>query len=140
MSKVHGRFGRLAVSDDAGATYVDLGEIISIDPGGALDEVETTTHQSGPVREYLKGRRDLSFDVAAFWNQDDPGQLIVKTAYYGDTNLFLRLRDEEGSGRDEWLDLDAFSTNFSKGSPNDDAATLDITFRVTGVHSPSAQP
>lgn len=140
MAKIHGRFGSFFVSDDSGSTYTLLGGVMDIDPDGNLDEVETTTKDSGPVREYIKGRRDLAFTVSALWDETDPGQIKAKSAYYGDTNLFVRFRLQTGSALQEWLDLDTFITTYSPGSPNDDASTLDLSFRVTGAHTPTAQP
>ncbi len=140
MSKVHGRFGSLLVSDDGGSTYIRVGGLEEIDPDGNLDEVECTNKDSGKVREYLAGRRDLVVSANGFWDGTDPGQLIVKTAFYDISNLLLQFRMEDLTGADEWLDVDSIVTNYAPGSPNDDATTLALSFRVTGEHIPTAQP
>ncbi len=138
--KVHGRFGSLEVSDDGGANYTRVGGLEEIDPDGNLDEVECTNKDSGKVREYLHGRRDLTVAANGFWDNTDPGQQLVKDAFYDLTNLLLRFRMEDLEGADEWLDVDSIVTNYAPGSPNDDATTLAMSFRVTGEHTPTPQP
>ncbi len=140
MAKLHGRFGSLFISDDAGATFVEFEEAMDIDADNNLDEIETTTKNSGDVREYIRGRRDLTFGVTALWNETDPGQIKVRASFYGGPNVLTRFRLQDGTGFLEWLDLESFITAYAPGAPNDDASTLDVTFRVTGQHTPSAQP
>lgn len=140
MTKIHGRLGSFFVSDDAGVTYVKVAGVQDIDPDGNLDEIETTCKDSGAVREYIRGRRDLTFGVTGLWEEDDPGQIKVKDAWYNDTDLLVRFRMQDGVGKLEWLDLQTLLTNWSPGSPNDDASPLAMTLRVTGAHTPTPQP
>lgn len=140
MSKIQGRLGRVAISDDGGSIYVDINGIQEATLNGALDEIETTSHDTGTVRTYLQGRRDATIDLSMFWDEADPGQDKVSAAFFGQTVPKLRFRMEEATGLDEFLDVDAFVTSYTEGSPNDDAATLDVSFRITGAFSPAAQP
>lgn len=139
MARIQGRLGRVAVSDDGGASYVDVGCIQDATLNGSLDEIEVTCHESGTVREYLQGRRDATLDLTIWWDEDDPGQDKISAAYFGDSTLKVRFRMEEAAGKDEII-ADAFVTSYTENSPNDDAASLDVSMRITGAFSPSAQP
>lgn len=136
---IHGRLGRLAVSTDGGGTYTDVNSIEDANANGTLDEVETTTHDDGTQRTYIKGKRDLTIDLSLLFDEDDPGQNVLTDSYFGDVNFLSRFRMEEGAGNEEFLDLDSFITSYAEGSPNEDAATLAITVRVSGSHSPTPQ-
>ncbi len=139
MAKIQGRLGRLAVSSDGGTTWVQVNGIQDMTFTGNADELDVSAHDSGQFREYLQGRKDATIDGTLWWDEADPGQNIVKNAYFSSTRIDMRFRMEENTGRDE-IFTKGIVTSYSPASPNDDAASVDFTLRVTGDFTPSTQP
>ncbi len=139
MSKIQGRLGTLDVSSDGGATWVPVLGAQDISFTGNADELDVSAHDSGIFREYLQGRIDASIDFALWWDEDDPGQGIIKQSYFGALRFDVRFRMQVGSGKDEYK-AKCWVTSFSPSSPNDDAASVDVTLRVTGNFTNTSQP
>lgn len=138
MAHIAGRVGRLYVSDNGGSSFTLLGGVVDMSLGGSKAELDTTDHDSGIWREFINGRLDATLDATLNWDEADTGQEKVRDAFYSDSTLVIRFRMQEGSGSEE-NEATALVTSFGPSSPNDDVATVDVTFRLTGNFAESAQ-
>jgi predicted secreted protein len=126
-----GRNSKLAVSAD-GITYTDIGgtkDSISWPIAGT--PIETTDRDSGGWKEFgMTGRGELSVSASANYNEDDPGQIILATAVYAQTNLYFRYRPREGAGYYEHIAYGSV-TRFDTTSPDDGPIMLSFEAKLS---------
>jgi TP901-1 family phage major tail protein len=139
MAKIQGRLGALAVSSDGGVNWDTVAGAQDLTFNGNADTIDVSSHDSGQFREFLQGRKDATLDGSLFWDEADPGQGIIKNAYFSSTRIDVRFRMQEATGKDE-IFAKAVVTTFGESSPNDDGAAVDVTLQITGDFTPSTQP
>ena len=139
MARIAGRLGRIAVSSDGGSTFVILGCLIDGTLNGSNEELDVTCHEDGQFKDFISGRKDATIDASLHWDEADAGQVKVKDAFFADSILRVRFRMQEATGLQEY-EANSIVTNFSPTSPNDDVADVDVTFRLKGDFTPTAQP
>lgn len=98
----------------------------------SVDELEVTSHDSQGSREYLPNFVDITLDVSGHWQDGDPGQEIVVQATWAKVLFAMRFYMEIAQGRKRW-DGNGFSTSFSPSGPLDDAGSLDVSIRGSGM-------
>ena len=139
MAAIAGRVGRVQVSFDNGATYLNLGGLVDATLNGNVDELETTTHDSGGARSYISNFHDETMDCTMRWDETDAGQSgLLRTVFPSPTEFKVKYRMEVASGKVEFL-ADAFVTSYSPAMPLDDTASFDISMRLSGT-TQSVQP
>lgn len=129
---IPGRLAKLELSPDGGTTFENLGGIVDVTMNLNVDELETTTHDSNGVREYLPNHSDVTWDVSCRWMDGDPGQEILMVAVFAHTVFPLRFYMEVVSGRKRF-DGNGFATSASPAGPLDDTGSLDVSIRGSGV-------
>lgn len=127
---VLGRFKRVAISIDGGATYTEIGGLVDATLNGNRAEVEKTSVDSGVLREYEPGHQDYTLDLTLRYKDDDPGQTMLQNAIDDGITAKYRLRAREASGAPEWI-VDAFSTSDSLSMPLEDVDELTVTLRIS---------
>jgi hypothetical protein len=130
MTCVLGRLGTLNVSNDGGLSYVPLGSLMDATLNISVDELECTNHDSGGAREFVPNYHDITLDFTNHWDDFDPGQNIVLQAMFAKTLLRLQFALQTATGA-KVFEGEAFATSLTAGSPNDDIASFDGTFRVS---------
>lgn len=128
---ISGRNSKIAVSAD-GVTYTDVaGTKDNIDWPISGEPLETTDRDSGGWKEFgFTGRGELSVRFGGNYNEDDPGQAIIMTAVYAQTNLYFRYRPRELAGYNEYIANGAI-TNFTTSSPGDGAIQFTCEARLS---------
>lgn len=139
MAVFQGRLGRIYVSDDGGSTFTLLGCVVDATLNASQEEIDSTCHEDNQFRAYITGRKEATIDATVNADKADTGQQIVAAAYDGGTELIVRWRMLEQSTLPQ-RQTTAIITSFAEATPNDDMATIDITFRLTGDFSETAQP
>jgi len=133
MSAIPGRVGRVNVSFDNGATYLSAGGLVDATLNGNVDELETTTHDSGGAREYIPNFHDETLDMTMRWDEEDPGQAgLINSTFPTPTTFKVRFVMQVSSGKRRF-DADAFITSFTPSQPLDDTAGFDLTLRLSGT-------
>jgi predicted secreted protein len=131
MSKQAGRISTLEVSADGGATYLEVKGASDITLNSSQAELTTTSHDSGQYEEYIPGRKDFTIDLGLRYDETDPGQANMVSAFYSGTVMDFRFRMQVGTGLKQWL-VKGFCTSLTPAGPNDDVASMDATIRCTG--------
>lgn len=132
MAAIPGRLGRLEVSADGGATYVNYGGIVDINPNFNIDELETTDHDSAGHRSYIPNHDDLTMDVSGRWLEGDPGQDLVLNSGTNKTLLNFKFTLQTQTGR-KLISGQCFPTKMSPAAPLDDTASFDVTLRCSNA-------
>ena len=130
---VPGRYAKLEVSDD-GVTFVNVGGGVDLNLDINIDELEVTDHDSNGIREYIPNHSDATIGVSGRWLDGDPGQRIIMLATTTKARFSFRYYQDvdPGSGKFYWSGL-AFATSAGAAGPLDDAGSLDLTLRCSGV-------
>ncbi len=138
MARVAGRLSTLDVSTDGGTTYTAVGCIQDATLNGEGEEIDVTCHDDGVFRAFLAGRGAYTIDLTCIWDEADAGQGILETAHFNRSIYDFRWRQQVASGLREYT-AQGLVTAFTPGGPNDDAAGLDISIRLTGTVTRAAQ-
>lgn len=139
MSKIVGRLSRLAISTDGGTTYTEINGIIDATLNLSQAEIGSTSHDSGDFEEFLIGRKDGTIDFGLRFDEADPGQDKLQDSLFAGTLADYRFRMEVASGKDEYK-ARGLVTSITPSGPNDDAAGMDASVRLTGTITKTAQP
>ncbi len=132
MTSIAGHLSKIVISDDGGATWINLGGIIDMTLNLNIDELETTTHDSGGARSYIPNHHDATVDGTLRWDEDDLGQASVLEAVFDKTSFLVQLTMQTQLGKKRF-DASAFATNCSPGGPLDDTAGLALTLRLSNL-------
>lgn len=133
MAAIPGRIGRVQLSTDNGATYINVGGLVDGTLNINVDELEVTTHDSGGSREYLPNFRDETLDLTLRWDETDAGQDALLNANFPTTTTFkVRFLMQQQAGRKQF-DADAFLTTGTVAQPLDDTASFDVSMRLSGT-------
>ena|SRR3990167_4772237 len=125
MAKVAGRVQALQYNATA------IGAIVDCSFSGEIEELDSTTHDSGAFREYLAGRMSGTLDVTMKWDQSDTAQSqMADDAFVPGTSRALDFRMETTGHKYTGT---GFITNWSPSAPNDDVAEVSCTIRFTGT-------
>lgn len=127
MAKIAGRLQTLRV----GAS-VDVNGIVDGSISLEVEELDSTTHDSGGFREFLTGRMAGTMDFTMKWDGSDTGQLALETASFDRTQIAVEFRMNTGSTLREYTGT-AQITNWAPNGPNDDVAELSVSMRLTGT-------
>jgi hypothetical protein len=137
MAKIQGRLSKVAVGAD-NVTYNDITGIIDATLNLELAEITTTTHDDGAFESYITGRKNGTIDLSVRWDDAATYQDTIKDAFFNGTTLYWRFRMDEATGLDQFVAL-GFVTSLTPSGPNDDAAGMDATIRLTGTITRSQQ-
>lgn len=129
---IAGRLQRILVSDDGGGIFVNLGGIVDATLNLNIDELEVTSHDDNGARVYIPNHHDATVDGTLRWDEDDSGQGKILDAVFDKSVFEIEFYMEVTAGR-VYFTADAFATSFAPGAPLDDAATLDLTLRLSNV-------
>jgi len=140
MAKIPGRLSRFHVSDDGGSTYTLVGCVTDMSMSVSGGEHNTTCHEDGQDSTFIAGKRDGTLDATLNWDETDAGQIMIRTAAYGTLDgLKGRWRQQEGSTFRQFTS-DLIVTGYNPSGPNDDVATVDVSFRLASAITDTAQP
>lgn len=130
MAVILGRVQTAAFNDGGG--YDEVGKIVD----GSLEvesaEVATTSHDSGVWEEFLQGRNSATVTLSVRYDEADAGQDACLAAWVAQTMGTLRFR-MGGAGGSKQYSGSAFVKSAPMSAPNDEAADLQLTFRMTGA-------
>lgn len=130
MAVILGRIQTAAFNDGGG--YDEVGKIID----GSLEldsaEVTVTSHDSGQWEEFLQGRENATATLGVRYDEADAGQEACLAAFIAQTMGTFRFR-MGGAGGTKQYSASAFVKGAPMSAPNDDAADLQLTFRLTGA-------
>jgi hypothetical protein len=139
MAGEAGRLSRLYTSTDGGTTFLLVGCINDMSVDKALSLIDTTCHEDGQDTTAIAGKRTRTITANYNYLEDDVGQSEIRSVYDGTgEGLKLRWRHKVEVGRQEF-EADVIVTGVNEGMPNDDKATEDATFQVTGAVTESTQ-
>lgn len=139
MAGEQGRLSRLYASTDAGATFSLIGCLIDATIDKTMGTIDTTCHEDGQDTTAIPGKRTRNISANFNYVEDDNGQVKLRTVYEGDgEGLRLRWRHKVETGRKEF-EANALITDLSEGMPNDDKATTDAAFLITGAVTEATQ-
>ena len=138
-TNIAGRISKVAIDDGGG--FVDIGGLMDATLNGAIAELDSTSKDDGQYRTFIVGHRDATLDLSLHWEEDDAGQIKLKENAFAATtaSAIFRFRMEEATGKQEFS-VTGFVTGFNPTSPLDEVADLDVTVRLSGDFSPTAQP
>lgn len=137
MAVILGRIQKAAFNDGGGMD--EIGRIVD----GSLEldsaEVNVTSHDSGQWEEFLQGRANGQVTLNCRYDEADAGQAACLAAWTAQTVGSARFRMRGNtSGAQEWT-ASAFVKAVPMNAPNDEAADLQLTFRLTGAITAAAQ-
>lgn len=132
VPSIPGRLAKLEISGDGGTNYVNFSGIVDLTLNVNIDELETTSHDSEGIREYIPNFSDYTADVSARWQDGDPGQGFLLDAIDEKKTLPFRLFMEIAEGKLYW-EGNLFATSASPAGPLDDTASLDASLRLSQV-------
>lgn len=138
MSKIAGRLGRVYVSSNGGSTYYSVNGVGDFTLSTEITPIDVTSHDSGQFREYIPGHKTGTFDFSCKLDEDDAGQAIVVDGVSSGSTLVFKVRNQEGTGEYEWI-FAGMVKSVTNSSPNDDAATFDVSVQITGDFSRQTQ-
>ena len=132
MAKIEGRLQTLQV--DNGGGFVTINGLIDGSFTLTVEELETTTHDSGAFKSFLGGRGSGEISASLRWDEADAGQLSLATAAIGQLDTYgWRFRMETASGKKQWTATAGLVTSYNPTGPNDDISGLDVTIRLSGT-------
>jgi hypothetical protein len=130
MAVLLGRVQTAAFNDGGG--YDEIGKIVD----GSLElesaEVTITNHDSGLWEEFLQGRSNATMTLSCRYDETDAGQEAALAAWTAQTAGTCRFRMGGAAGTKQYS-ASAFVKSAPLNAPNDDAADLQLTFRLTGA-------
>lgn len=133
-----GRLGRIAVSADGGATWIDVGSLLDGTADFSVETIDCTNHDSDGIRQQHPSFRSLSIDLTANYVDADPGQKIILDAMSASTEIGVRWRNLTGVGKRE-IGGRCFPNALNLTMPNEDkaefGATLTVNAFVVGIQS-----
>lgn len=129
---IPGRLAKTEVSPDGGTTYENFGGIVDVTFNLNIDELETTTHDSGGAREFIPNFHDVTLDISARWMDGDPGQEIVLNAVFAKIVFPFRFIMETAPTRKKF-EGSAFATSYSPSGPLDDTGSIAVSLRGSAV-------
>ena len=132
MAKIQGRLGALKISTDGGNTYTTVNGLIDGTLNGDQAEIKITAHDDGAVETYLPGRKNWTIDAKLHYDEADAGQIAVTSCFLNGTTVYWEMYLQSGTGF-KIATAQGFVTKHTDASPNDDAAGLDFTVRITGA-------
>lgn len=131
MSKIVGRIGAVQISTNGGSSYTLINGLIDATLNGDAAEIKQTSHDDGAYETYLVGRKSWTLDLKFHYDEADAGQIALTNQYFNGTTALYQFYLQSGAGF-KIATGTAFVTKHVDGSPNDDAASLDVTLRITG--------
>lgn len=139
MAGEAGRLSRLYASTDGGSIFVLIGCLIDATVDKTMGVIDTTCHEDGQNTTAIAGKRTSTISANVNYVEDDAGQVKVRDVFNGTgEGLRLRWRHDVEVGRKEF-EADVIVTDVSEGMPNDDKATEDYAFQVTGAITEGTQ-
>ena len=139
-ASVVGRVNRIAVSDDGGTIYSDLGCLQDASLSAEKDQIDSTCKNDGQYRQFLDGHLAATIDFTLAYDETDPGQTKAAASFYGGADVDIRFRMTTGAGLEEIVDVKASVSSWTLDAPLEGLATVSGTFQLKGDFSPSAQP
>jgi len=109
------------------AATTKMTNVIDINDEDSRTDIDDTTHGSGGFKSHKVGLRDLGLTFNMLKDGTNADYVAVRTAYAAGTALSFAITDGAGDG----IDADYVITDFKKGMPIDDKATVDVTIKVT---------
>lgn len=140
MSNVLGRVGAIAVSDDGGTTYYDIGSTVDGELTASKASVDKTTRDSNGYRERDHGIKEGSVSASCLWDEADTAQAKIVDSFHGNSDLLVRFRVQTGTGFKEANDVAIIVTSSNAAGPLEEMATHEFAFDLSGDFSYSAQP
>lgn len=138
MAVILGRVQKASFNDGGG--YDAIGKIVD----GSLEldsaEIVVSTHDSGAWEEYLQGRGNLTSTLSCRYDEADVGQEACLAAAFAQTMGTYRFRTRGDVSTAKEYFASAFVKSAPMNSPNDDAADLSLSFRLTGTPTRQNQP
>lgn len=139
MAKMQGRLSEVHVSWDGGTTYTVIGGITDATLNINQGEIKVTSHDSGSFEEYIPGRKDMTIDCSAVYNEADVPQMAIIQSAFDSTSLHFRFYAKLATGS-RMSECEGLITKCNVATPNDDAAKLDFTIRLSGTATWATQP
>ncbi len=122
---------QLYVADDL-TTFVKIGELRELTLDVERDMLDTTSHDSAGLREFIYGLEQWSITGSTLHITANAGQVDVRAAILARTQMNIELRETDVTGDPQWSGLALVSAQ-SLSFPVDDAMTGDITLQGTGL-------
>jgi hypothetical protein len=113
-------------------SYVDIGEVTSVNPPGITIDTIEASHMKSPdkFKEYITGLKDGSdMTVNTNYVPGSAGDIAVRTMLGEDKPRNVRITFPNGSIET----FAAYLTNRQRTVPVDGKMTCDLTFKVTGT-------
>jgi hypothetical protein len=138
MAKIEGRLQTMAV--DNGGGFVNINGIVDGSFTLEVEELDSTTHDSGAFRSFLGGRGMATVELTLRYDEADPGQLSLATAAIGQLDTYgWRFRQQVGGGFKQWTSTSGMVTSYNPSGPNDDLAELSVSIRMSGTITDTTQ-
>jgi hypothetical protein len=134
-----GRIGAIYVDTDSSISgALEIGKITDATFTMNKDMIDATTKDSGDYRSYKDGFKDATIEVSALWDETDAGQLLVRAAYFADSDLYAWFRVEDTTGEADFP-AQVLVSNMTIGDPMEGMASVDFTLQVTGSFAEADQ-
>jgi predicted secreted protein len=137
MAELPARNSKLYASA-AGSTYTEVTGVKDAGVDGSRDAEDVTDHDSGVFKEYIAGRASSKIAYSGNYNEADPGQAIVRTAYYTGSTCYFKFRAAVGTGIKETY-CNGIVTSFKVSAGNEGVIPLTFDVQLTGTPTDSAQ-
>jgi predicted secreted protein len=131
-SAIAGFNARVSVSADNGATYQVIGEARDATLSISQNEIEATSFDSAGWNEYIPGLKEWNVDIEALYIPTNIAQENLFDALVNGTTLKIKLLPKTGTGNTGY-EGDAFVTSWEINPTPDDAVSVSVSFRGTGV-------
>ena len=138
MSLVIGYKAKVEVSEDDGATYVEVGRVTSATFGHETELSDSTSNSDGGYSSKVYAITSGTLDVSLKWEASDPGQVICRESKFARTVLKFRFQPEQSAGQLQY-DFDGLISSMSLDTSTNEVQDFSFTVESTGVISQSTQ-
>ena len=132
MAKIHGRLSTFTWNAVAVNGIVD--ETFNLE----RPSIDTTCHDDGDARSFIAGRLAGSIDLTLRWDEADSGQGGMQADFFTGTSRAIVFRMQTGAGNHEFTGTGLIE-NWNPSGPNDDAAEVTATVRISGAITEATQ-
>jgi predicted secreted protein len=137
MAELPARNAKLYASA-AGSTYTEVKGVKSTGFDGSGESEDVTDHDSGLFKEYIAGRGDSKIPYSGNYDETDPGQAIIRTAFFARSTCYLKFRPAVATGSKE-IYCNGIIISFKIDAPNEGVIPLSFDVQLTGTPTDSAQ-
>lgn len=124
--------GLFIQSDGAGgsAGWTKLGNVMNVTLTMPKGESDATVRANNGYRATVPTLKDATLEFEMVWDDQDENLDTIRSAYFGDTILGVRVLDEDTSGG-EGLQADMMITEFSIDQSLEEVIKLSVSMKIT---------